>query len=233
MALFTATATKGFDMKKLFMAGALALGCYTGAAQAAPTITSPTTLNLINLGTSTTSGFQALPTLTAVANGIVSVSATGGAPTGVYSGSSPGATTGFSSPFGTGSNQNYLAIEPGGSITIAFTAAQTSFGLLFGTIDSYNSITFGIGPSAQTFTGSMIASALGLSATGSATANVLFSGLNQFSTVTLTDSTSSAFEFVPAASSVPEPAAWGMMILGFGLAGSVLRRRPTVKVRYA
>ena len=32
---------------------------------------------------------------------------------------------------------------------------------------------------------------------------------------------------------VPEPAAWGLMVLGFGLAGAALRRRPRVSLRYA
>lgn len=32
---------------------------------------------------------------------------------------------------------------------------------------------------------------------------------------------------------VPEPAAWGLMILGFGLIGGALRRRQKVAVRYA
>ncbi len=32
---------------------------------------------------------------------------------------------------------------------------------------------------------------------------------------------------------VPEPATWAMMILGFGIAGAALRRRPAVTVRYA
>jgi len=32
---------------------------------------------------------------------------------------------------------------------------------------------------------------------------------------------------------VPEPAAWGMLIGGFGLAGAGMRRRRTTKVRFA
>ena len=31
----------------------------------------------------------------------------------------------------------------------------------------------------------------------------------------------------------PEPAAWAMLLAGFGLAGWAMRRRPTVAVRYA
>lgn len=38
---------------------------------------------------------------------------------------------------------------------------------------------------------------------------------------------------ITATAAVPEPAAWAMMIGGFGLVGGGLRRRQTVRVRYA
>jgi hypothetical protein len=37
------------------------------------------------------------------------------------------------------------------------------------------------------------------------------------------------FTYEPAASAVPEPATWGMMILGFGMIGASVRRRSAVK----
>ncbi|MDE2303827.1 MAG: PEPxxWA-CTERM sorting domain-containing protein [Sphingomonadales bacterium] len=40
-----------------------------------------------------------------------------------------------------------------------------------------------------------------------------------------------SFVFASALSSVPEPATWGMMLLGFGFAGVAMRRR--VRVRYS
>ena len=39
------------------------------------------------------------------------------------------------------------------------------------------------------------------------------------------------FQFSSAISAAPEPGTWAMMILGFGLAGAALRRRPTVTTR--
>jgi PEP-CTERM motif len=48
-------------------------------------------------------------------------------------------------------------------------------------------------------------------------------GSNQFATLTVTDSNIGA---------VPEPASWALMIAGFGLVGSAMRRRVT-KVAYA
>lgn len=39
--------------------------------------------------------------------------------------------------------------------------------------------------------------------------------------------------FVSAAGAVPEPATWGMMILGFGMAGASMRRRRRTTITYA
>jgi hypothetical protein len=40
-------------------------------------------------------------------------------------------------------------------------------------------------------------------------------------------------DFIAAAQAVPEPASWAMMIAGFGLAGTALRRRERARVRFA
>lgn len=57
----------------------------------------------------------------------------------------------------------------------------------------------------------------------------LFSG----GVVTLGNS-SGTFRYAPFAASVPEPATWGMMILGFGLMGAAMRyRRHKTSVSYA
>lgn len=214
-------------MKKTLMAGAFALASLTGVAQAATVITSPATLNLVNFGTGNGNGLQAAATATASTMGMVFTPGLAG----VFSGSSAGtnSTNGFTSPLA--GNANYLAVQPNGLITFTFAAAQTSFGLLIGTIDSYNSLSFTGTSGTQTYSGSDIVNALGGSANGSTTRNVLFTGLNAFTTVTASDTTFSAFEFVPAVTAaVPEPAAWGMMILGFGLVGGVMRRRSSAKV---
>jgi hypothetical protein len=216
-------------MKKLIAATALVLGSWAGVAQAAPTITSPTTLNLVSFGTGTGTGLQTGATTAAVAAGYTFTGVAG-----VFSGTSPTSDgiNGYTSPFTSGDlNRNYLAVEPNGSVSFSFGSAQTTFGALIGTLDSYNFLTFsGVGAS-QTFSGADIVALLGGSDSGVTTRNLLFSGLNPFTTVTASDNTFSAFEFVPAVtSSVPEPAAWGMMILGFGLVGGVLRRRSSAKV---
>ena len=216
-------------MKKILITAALMLGS-TGVAQAAPTITSPTTLNLMTFGTGNGGGLQADATVAAALRGFVFSPGTAG----VFSGTNPGNTTGYSSPL-TG-NANYLAVQPNGSISFTFATAQTSYAALIGTIDTYNLLTFTGVNGSQQVSGADILAALAGTTNGSSTRNVQITGLNAFTTVTATDSLASAFEFVPTVvPSVPEPAAWGMMILGFGLVGGVLRRRSSanVTVRFA
>ena len=43
----------------------------------------------------------------------------------------------------------------------------------------------------------------------------------------------SSFRFSPVASAVPEPAAWALMILGFGVVGYAMRRRPSIRFAQA
>lgn len=50
---------------------------------------------------------------------------------------------------------------------------------------------------------------------------------------TFTGDNSGSISFDVAGSAVPEPSTWGMMILGLGAAGALIRRRRNVKVSFA
>lgn len=128
-----------------------------------------------------------------------------------------------------GDHSRYLSVTGSGAATIAFATALRGFSLDIGSVDAYNSIRLGFANGAtQTFTGAqLVANPDGnqlldrtngrfsfAAARGERIASVTFlSGQNSFELDRL------------AVSAVPEPATWGLMLLGFGLAGYAIRRR--------
>lgn len=120
------------------------------------------------------------------------------------------------SPFGPGSTTSYLAAEPDGSITINFAVPQTSFDLLWGSIDTYNSLSFET--TGQVVTGAQIARTINGGNFGASDFAVEITQLTPFSSVQVTSS-EPAFEFVPGVP-VPEPATaalFGVGLLGLGV----------------
>ncbi|HEY2837363.1 MAG TPA: PEPxxWA-CTERM sorting domain-containing protein, partial [Rhizomicrobium sp.] len=106
-----------------------------------------------------------------------------------------------------------------------------SLSLYIGSLDTYNSITFlGAGGFSQTINGT----ALGAPANGNITDPATnrqfffkFDAGDQVNHIIFT-TTQPAFEFdniYAAVSSVPEPATWTMLIIGFGSIGFMLRRQ--------
>jgi len=138
-------------------------------------------------------------------------------------------------PFGiTG---NYLAVGNTTGSSFTFTGNLTSFGLLWGSVDAYNTITFSGSAPSVSFTGNSVLAADSALVAGSQGANgttyVNFSGFGTgYNTVTFT-STSPAFELdnvaftTSSVGAVPEPGTWAMMVLGFaGIGFLAYRRKP-------
>ena len=204
-------------MKKFVTAVALAVGSWVGVAQAAPVITF-------------TAGGSGSPTGQMVVQNFDSY--TSGASLGkgayVYTASQPGIAD---RP--TGASGNYAAVTAGGQLDVNFSQATGLFSFVLGTLDAYNRLVVHYaGGADQTLDGTAIIGGLGgLMSEGlvsySANGGPLFTGVSFLST------TQNSFEVDTISAAVPEPAAWGMMILGFGLAGFALRRRSSVKVRFA
>ncbi len=153
--------------------------------------------------------------------------------TGVYQIKSPpsdsnGAPPANSSPTGT----KYLSVLGGGSATILF-SPTSGFQFDWGSIDTYNTLTiftnFGYGVVIPGALGNFANPANGnqLSAGTNGRFTVVSDDPSEYFTGIKLESSSNSFEIdnLAVAGVVPEPATWGLMILGFGAAGALIRRR--------
>lgn len=213
-------------MKKLLAAGILALASIAGSAQAATTV-------------SFSGGNGTLPTNTTVFQNFDSIASGTMISANTYVTST---SSGLAFRPAYGSTGNFAAVLDGGSYTVAF-GPTSMFSFVLGSLDAFNVLTLRYTDgSTSVYNGGAIVNSPTLFDSGSrtdsqtngvvsyaVTSGALISG------ATFASAGGNSFEFDNLAAAVPEPAMWGMMILGFGLVGGALRRRPstTAKLRFA
>jgi len=133
-----------------------------------------------------------------------------------------------------GSPGNFAAVQSGGSFTVNF-APTSAFSFALGSLDGFNSLTLLYeGGASEKYVGGQIIHGLGF-----ADNSQIHGRDNGVVTYAVTDgprligavfrSSGNAFEFDNLAiDAMPEPAAWAMLIGGFGLVGAASRRRGRV-----
>lgn len=124
----------------------------------------------------------------------------------------------------------YLSVLGGGTATLNLGGMFSSIQFDWGSIDSYNTLsvdTTGADPTiipGATFTNPANGDQVSPGTNGLFT--ITGTAGEKFNSITLTSSQNS-FEIdnLAVAGGVPEPAAWSMMIMGFGLAGGMMRAK--------
>lgn len=213
---------EGYCMKKFLIAGALALGSWTGAAQAVTVIT-------YTAGSGTPAPF------TTVVQNFDSLAPGASIGTNAFA---YGATNATSGRPAFGSTGNYAAVQQDGSYSITFGPTNV-FSFAIGSLDFYNTLTLRYADgSSFTYNGGAIVNDPSFDSgnrTSAETNGVVTYVVTSGPLLTGATFTSRAnsFEFDNLAVGVPEPAAWGMMILGFGLVGGAMRRRPAKQLKVA
>ena len=128
---------------------------------------------------------------------------------------------------------HYLSVLGGGSATISFASYTNRFSIDWGSLDTYNTLRINLagGGFVNVVPGTTIvntpANGNQILPTTNGVFSVVGSSGESFTSITLTSSQNS-FEIDNLATGAPEPAAWAMMITGFGLAGAMIRRRRAV-----
>jgi hypothetical protein len=142
----------------------------------------------------------------------------------------------YATPFGD-DNNNYMAVLGGGTEDINYSSLRDSFGLYWGSVDTYNSLAFYNGGTlVATVTGSEVDPPLladGDQTDFGSNGYVLINSLPKFNEVVVT-SAANSFEFDNVVAGVPEPSTWAMMLLGFaGLGYAAYRKTKTERMAFA
>ncbi|MBU1377523.1 MAG: PEPxxWA-CTERM sorting domain-containing protein [Alphaproteobacteria bacterium] len=129
-----------------------------------------------------------------------------------------------------GDTTNYFTITGGGKATLTSAEGMGSFSFFLGSPDNYNFVKFtDFSGNSVTLQGSQIWNATtGDNGDQSWGRRVSYNFDGSVIKTVEFSSTGNSFEFDSLASApVPEPASWALMIMGFGTAGAMIRRRRT------
>lgn len=214
-------------MKKIVLGVLLATSMAT-AAHAVTTVTYVGGTSALGAGQTVFQNFESLAAGTSI-----------GTNAAVFSDSASGiaARPNFNS---TGNFGAVLGVPQTGSYTVNFGPTNT-FSFVIGSVDTYNSLTlFYQGGGSQTYNGGQIINDLtfpsGNQISGETNGRVTYNVTGGPKLIGATfSSTANSFEFDNLATgAVPEPAAWALMLGGFGMMGAAVRRRRSqVRVTYA
>ena len=146
---------------------------------------------------------------------------------GLFTGSQGGVSAAPAFSASTVDTASYLSVQGGESETLAL-APSHEISIYVGSLDSYNTITFG-GAGGASFTGVQLAALTtaqdsGNQTAGSSNGRFIFDFSAPVTSVTFA-SGSNAFEVASVAGAVPEPAAWALMLVGVGAVGGMMRSR--------
>jgi hypothetical protein len=217
-----------FEMKKLLPALALVAGAFTLAAPANAAVH--------------VDFLQGTPVSTLAGLSVVNNFDTAAGITGSnFLIQSAGNSNGAQIPLADSQGTSYLSVLGGGTANLGLPTGTSDFAFEWGSLDTYNTLTIGLfgGGSLQLIPnqGQLVASPGNGNQTLPYTNGTLhvWGDAGEVFTGLKLQSGSNSFEIdnLAVKGAVPEPATWGMMLLGLGAVGGAMRRKRAVAVRFA